>query len=218
MEENEIEVSVLKTPKEISDLLIQISGIDIFQKTRERNVVEHRAFFCYLLKEKFDLGPSAISSFMRTQPKLKTYDHATAIHALKMFKFYKPYRKEYFDNLETYFNISADENYQQLPSLENMINKYVLFKSRYYEEKRKNKRQEEKFKRHQEKAKKLKEHIKDLEDFKRKATAVLTENEILYRDLDKKQMQVYDDRAALVLKTFEWKQNNSEYEIINCAT
>jgi len=218
MEENEIEVSVLKTPKEISDLLIQISGIDIFQKTRERNVVEHRAFFCYLLKEKFDLGASAISSFIRTQPKLKTYDHATAIHALKMFKIYKPYRKEYFDNLETYFNISADENYQQLPSLENMINKYVLFKSRYYEEKRKNKRQEEKFKKHQEKSKNLKEHIKDLEDFKRKATAVLTENEILYRDLDKKQMQVYDERAALVLKTFEWKQNNSEYEIINCAS
>jgi len=27
-----------------------------------------------------------------------------------------------------------------------------------------------------------------------------------------------DERAALVLKSFEWKQNNSEYEIINCAT
>ena len=211
MEENKIEVPVLKTPKEISDLLITISGIDIFEKTRVRNVIEHRAFFCYLLKEKFDLGPSAISSFMRTQPKLKTYDHATAIHALKMFKFYKPYRKEYFDNLETYFNISADENYQQLPSLENMVNKYVLYKSRYYNAKSKNKR-------HEDKLKKLKEHIKDLEDFKRKATAVLTENEILYRDLDEKQMQVYDERAALILKSFEWQKPKNEYEVINCAS
>jgi len=39
-----------------------------------------------------------------------------------------------------------------------------------------------------------------------------------YRDLEEEQKTMYDERAALVLKSFEWKQNNSEYEIINCAT
>ena len=61
MEKNKIDVPVLKTPREISDLLISITKVNIFEKTRVRNVIEHRAFFCYLLKEKFDFGPSAIS-------------------------------------------------------------------------------------------------------------------------------------------------------------
>ena len=111
MEKNKIDIPILKTPKEISDLLISITGVDIFEKTRARNIVEHRAFFCHLLKNKFDLGPSAISAFIRTQPKLKTYDHATVIHALKKFKIYKTYREEYFNTLESYFEISPDLNF-----------------------------------------------------------------------------------------------------------
>ena len=204
MEKNKIDVPVLKTPKEVSDLLISITKVNIFEKTRVRNVIEHRAFLCYLLKDKFDMGPSAISNFMRTQPKLKTYDHATAIHALKMFKVYKAYRKEYFDTLETYFKISPDENYEQLPSLENMVNKYVLYKNRYYNAKNKIKIYEEK--------------LKDLKEYKKKATVVLTENEILYRDLDEMKMKVYDERAALILKSFEWQKPKNEYEVINCAS
>jgi len=204
MEKNKIDVPVLKTPKEVSDLLISITKVNIFEKTRVRNVIEHRAFLCYLLKDKFDMGPSAISNFMRTQPKLKTYDHATAIHALKMFKVYKAYRKEYFDTLETYFKISPDENYEQLPSLENMVNKYVLYKNRYYNAKNKIKIYEEK--------------LKDLKEYKKKATVVLTENELLYRDLDEMKMKVYDERAALILKSFEWQKPKNEYEVINCAS
>ena len=211
MEKNKIDVPVLKTPKEVSDLLISITKVNIFEKTRVRNVIEHRAFLCYLLKDKFDMGPSAISNFMRTQPKLKTYDHATAIHALKMFKVYKAYRKEYFDTLETYFKISPDENYEQLPSLENMVNKYVLYKNRYYNAKNK-------IKIYEDKLKDLKEYKKKATEYKKKATVVLTENELLYRDLDEMKMKVYDERAALILKSFEWQKPKNEYEVINCAT
>lgn len=208
---NAIQIPILKTPREISDLLISITKVNIFEKTRVRNVIEHRAFFCYLLKEKFDFGPSAISVFMKTNPKLKTYDHATAIHALKMFKVYKAYRKEYFDTLETYFNVKPDENYEQLPTLENMVNKYVLYKNRYYNAKNKIKTQ-------QEKLNDFKGKIKNLEEFKSKSTAELTKNEILYRKLDKKKMEIYDERADLVLKSFEWQKPKNEFEIINCST
>jgi len=45
-----------------------------------------------------------------------------------------------------------------------------------------------------------------------------TKIEMQYRSFDEEQKAMYDERAALVLKSFEWKQNNSEYEIINCAT
>ena len=58
---------VLQTPQEISDLLIHTTGVNIFEKTRVRKVIEHRAFFCYLLRSKLEIGPSAIAAFFRTQ-------------------------------------------------------------------------------------------------------------------------------------------------------
>ena len=204
MEKNKIEVPILKTPKEISDLLIEISGVNIFEKTRVRNVIEHRAFFCHLLKNKFDLGPSAISAFMRTQPKLKTYDHATAIHALKKFKIYKTYREEYFDTLESYFEISPDADYKELPKLERLLNQYKEIKNKYNNASRK--------------IKKYEKRLGDLDVMKKKLKTGFTENEILYRDLDEKQMKIYDERASLILKSFEWQKPKNEYEIINCAS
>ena len=204
MKENKIDVPVLKTPKEISNLLIEISGVDIFQKTRVRNVIEHRAFFCYLLKEKFDLGPSAISAFIRTQPKLKSYDHATAIHALKKFKIYKTYREEYFNTLESYFEISPDADYKELPKLERLLNQYKEIKNKYNNANNK--------------IKKYEKQLKDLDKLKKQIVSGFTENEMLYRNLDKKQRKIYDDRAALILKSFTWQKPKDEYEIINCAS
>ena len=52
MKENNIEEPSLTTPKEISDLLIEITGVNIFEKTRARNVIELRAFFLFLIKRK----------------------------------------------------------------------------------------------------------------------------------------------------------------------
>ena len=204
MEENKIDIPVLKTPKEISDLLITITGVDIFEKTRVRNIIEHRAFFCYLLKDKFDLGPSAISAFMRTQPKLKTYDHATVIHALKMFKVYKSYREEYFNTLESYFEISPDADYKELPKLERLLNQYKEIKNKYNIASNK--------------IKKYEEQLNEVKELRRKIKSGFTENEILYRDLNKTQMKIYDERAELVLKSFEWQKPKNEYEIINCAS
>lgn len=204
MEKNKIEVPLLKTPKEISDLLIEISGVDIFKKSRVRNIVEHRAFFCYLLNEKFELGPSAISAFIRTQPKLKTYDHATVIHALKKFKIYKTYREEYFNILEGYFEISPDADYKELPKLERLLNQYKEIKLKYNNASKKIKRYEEK--------------LNDFNELKRKIKSGFTKNEILYRDLNEAQMKIYDERAALILKSFNWQKPKNEYEIINCAT
>ncbi|WP_341216122.1 hypothetical protein [uncultured Wocania sp.] len=202
MEKNKIEVPLLKTPKEISDLLIEISGVDIFKKSRVRNIVEHRAFFCYLLNEKFELGPSAISAFIRTQPKLKTYDHATVIHALKKFKIYKTYREEYFNILEGYFEISPDADYKELPKLERLLNQYKEIKLKYNNASKKIKRYEEK--------------LNDFNELKRKIKSGFTKNEILYRDLNEAQMKIYDERAALILKSFNWQKPKNEYEIINC--
>lgn len=43
---------------------------------------------------------------------------------------------------------------------------------------------------------------------------VLTKNEVAYRKLTDSQKSVYDERASLILKSFEWKEYNSTYETI----
>jgi predicted RNase H-like nuclease (RuvC/YqgF family) len=141
---------------------------------------------------------------MRTQPKLKTYDHATVIHALKMFKVYKTYREEYFDTLESYFDISPDADYKELPKLERLLNQYKEIKSKYNIASNK--------------IKKYEEQLNEVKELRRKIKSGFTENEILYRDLNKTQMKIYDERAELILKSFEWQKPKNEYEIINCAS
>ena len=61
----------------------------------------------------------------------------------------------------------------------------------------------------------LKDRIKELEDSKR-----FTLNEQLYRNLDSDDKKVYDERANLVLKSFEWKKREAnrkeDFEVVNC--
>ena len=61
----------------------------------------------------------------------------------------------------------------------------------------------------------LKDRIKELEDSKR-----FTLNEQLYRNLDSDDRKVYDERANLVLKSFEWKKREAnrkeDFEVVNC--
>ena len=204
MEKNKIEIPILKTPKQISDLLISLTGVEIFEKTRVRNVIEHRAFFCYLLKDKFHLGPTAISAYIKKQPELKTYDHATVIHALKMFKVYRTYRAEYFNTLENYFEILPDEDYVEYPRLEQLYNQYKEIKNKY--------------KAANLKIKKLEKRVDIVKELEKKLNSNFTINEIKYRDLNRTQKKIYDERVSVILKSFDWKNNKNEYEIINCAT
>lgn len=46
----------------------------------------------------------------------------------------------------------------------------------------------------------------------------LTENEIKYRLLTDGQRIIYDERASLILKSFDWVEVKDDYEIINCET
>ena len=204
MEENKIEKITLTTPDQISSLLIELTGVDIFEKTRVQDVIELRAFFCYLLKDKFYLGPTAISNFIRTQTKLKTYNHATVIHSLKMFKIYRAKKEEYFERLEGYFDINPDINYKKKENVANLLNQYMIVRNKYYYANHKIKIYEKK--------------LEEFEELKRQVKTGFTENEILYRKLDKTEMKIYNERADLVLKSFNWQKPKDEYEIITCAS
>lgn len=45
--------------------------------------------------------------------------------------------------------------------------------------------------------------------------AGLTDNEIAYRKLTDSQKEIYNERAALIIKGFHWKEHNSSFEVIN---
>ena len=179
---------LLETPEEVSDLLIKLSGIDIYKQTRKNEYVEHRALLCYILRNKLDMRWHSIARFVKS--KGKSYDHATAIYANKMYPIYKQSNFDYYDKLESQFIVRSQLQYSQLSRLEIIEKKHEALEKDYFKA------------------------IEKLNKF----NGGYTKNEKQYRSLEEEQKTMYDERAALVLKSFEWKQNNSEYEIINCAT
>jgi len=189
MQYNKI-TTIIETPEQVSELLISLTGLDIYKQTRETEYVEHRALLCYLLRNKLDMRWVSISDFIKS--KGKSYDHATAIHANRMYPLYKKDRFEYYDKLESNFIIKSQIEYSQISKLEVIQKKYKTLEKDYFKA------------------------IEKLNQYDNKSS--FTKNEIQYRSLNEEQRTMYDERAALVLKSFEWKQNNSEYEIINCAT
>ena len=184
--------TILETPEQVSKLLITLTGIDIYKQTRQTEYVEHRALLCHILRNKLDMRWVSISDFIKS--KGKSFDHATAIHANKMYPIYKHSRFDYYDKLESSFIIKSQIEYSQISKLEVIQKNYKTLEKNYFIATEK------------------------IKEYKLKSKIGLTKNEINYRQLDKEQRAMYDERAALVLKSFEWKQNNSEYEIINCAT
>jgi len=184
------DIDKLETPEQISDLLIQLSGIDIYKQTRQTEYVEHRALLCHILRNKLDMRWVSISDFIKSNGKL--FDHATAIHANKMYPIYKQSRFDYYDKLESNFIVRSQLQYSQLSRLEIIEKKHEALEKDYFKA------------------------IEKLNKLTKESS--LTHNEKKYRNLEEEQQDMYDERAALVLKSFEWKQNNSEYEIINCAT
>ena len=185
-------MTIMETPEQVSDLLIKLSGIDIYKQTRQTEYVEHRALLCHILRNKLDMRWVSISDFIKS--KGKSFDHATAIHANKMYPIYKHSRFDYYDKLESSFIIKSQIEYSQISKLEVIQKNYKTLEKNYFIATEK------------------------IKEYKLKSKIGLTKNEINYRQLYKEQRAMYDERAALVLKSFEWKQNNSEYEIINCAT
>ena len=185
-------MTIMETPEQVSDLLIKLSGIDIYKQTRQTEYVEHRALLCHILRNKLDMRWVSISDFIKS--KGKSFDHATAIHANKMYPIYKHSRFDYYDKLESSFIIKSQIEYSQISKLEVIQKNYKTLEKNYFIATEK------------------------IKEYKLKSKIGLTKNEINYRQLDKEQRAMYDERAALVLKSFEWQKPKNEYEVINCAS
>ena len=185
---------LLKTPEEAYNLLLEITSIDIYKKTRVRLIVEHRAFFCYILRTKFKMTYEGIAKHLSKYSEIKSYNHATAINACNQFIVYKKSEIEYYDILESHFNVSSKFEYSQLSKLLGIQKSFIELE-----------------KKHIEALNTIKEHkIIRFDGY--------TKNEIEYRKLNEEEKQKYDERAEMVLKSFNWKKPQNEFEIITCAS
>lgn len=180
--------TLLETPDEVSNLLKSLSGIDVFQQTRKRHVIEHRSLLCYILRTKLDMRWESIKKFIES--KGKPYDHATAIHAVKMYSVYKKDNKKLLE-LESHFIVRNRIEYNQISAMEVMQKKHIRLEKDYFKS------------------------LEKIDSYKKSSDSLgLTQNEKTYRTLSRKEKEAYDERASLVLKSFKWKARNEEAELI----
>ena len=74
-------------PIEIANRITEISGIDLFNKSRKRNVVEHRGLLCYILRDKLKMRWEKIAKFYKAQGW--PVNHATLINSYNKWYIYK---------------------------------------------------------------------------------------------------------------------------------
>jgi len=84
----------------IKDKINETLGINIFKNTREREYVDGRALFYYILRENFRYSFSRIGKICGRYGQAK--NHATVLHALRDFEIrlkYNPKFNDIIDNL-----------------------------------------------------------------------------------------------------------------------
>ncbi len=79
-------------PLEIANKIIELSGINIFEDSRKKNIVEMRSLLIYILREKLGMRWVNIALFLKSNNK--PVNHATLIHSVKNFEMYKKDNKQ----------------------------------------------------------------------------------------------------------------------------
>lgn len=183
-----VDVSKLETPEEVSELLYNLSGVDVFQNSRKREIVEYRSLLCYILRYNLDMRWEKIAKFMKLNGK--DFDHATAIHSVKMYEVYKINNKR-LEILRKKFKPKTKEEFVTESKLEELTNRFKKLEEKYL---------------------KILDANKSLI-----VSQEFTVHEKEYRTLSRKQRETYDERVALILRSFKWKEYNTEFETINIA-
>ena len=125
---------------EIAEKIIQLSGINIFERSRKREIVEMRSLFFYILKNKLDMGLTEISRYF--EDSASSINHATIIWSLKNYELYKSTNKRIQEieemiilktsmnikgiNRETYLELKCKQLEEEIQQLKNQNPLYKL--------------------------------------------------------------------------------------------
>ena len=107
--------TLLETPNGVSNLLLSLSEPELFAETRRRNIIEHRALLCYILRNNLKMTFESIADFFVANGK--SYDHSTAIHSCKMYPTYRKYNKNLYE-LEKLFVVYDEVEYEEISSMQ----------------------------------------------------------------------------------------------------
>ena len=75
----------------IADQIKELSGLDIYKNTRQREYVEARSLLIFLMYNTLNFRLSEIEQFFVSRGK--HYNHATVLYALKNFNSYRQFNK-----------------------------------------------------------------------------------------------------------------------------
>ena len=76
----------------IADQIKELSGLDIYKNTRQREYVEARSLLIFLMYNTLNFRLSEIEKFFVSRGK--HYNHATVLYALKNFNSYRQFNKK----------------------------------------------------------------------------------------------------------------------------
>ena len=112
------------TPTQIANKIELFTGIEIFEDTRRKPVIELRSLLVYLLREKLGMRWLNIALFFKSRGK--SLHHATLIYSNRQYKMYKKtnsHLKEIEKLFSFKFNLTYDE-IDRIHYLENKCNNY----------------------------------------------------------------------------------------------
>ena len=78
----------MKEAEYLSKQIKRITGINMFEKNRRREVIEARALFNFMLYQNFSYSLTRIAAFYHSKGMKKSYDHAVIYYSLKNFPMY----------------------------------------------------------------------------------------------------------------------------------
>tara|TARA_B110000211_G_scaffold73091_1_gene84919 strand:+ start:220 stop:756 length:537 start_codon:yes stop_codon:yes gene_type:complete len=116
------------TPQKVANAVIDLTGLDVFKDTRQREYVETRALLSTMLHDDLGMGWSRIAEFF--QANGKRMNHATVIHAVKNYPIYKQHNKK-LQKLEGCFNFSKEISEENVNTTLNLQNSYENLQYQY---------------------------------------------------------------------------------------
>jgi len=98
------------------------TGYNVFENTRRREIVTYRSLHVVMCRKNLGWSLERIGKFYRDNGK-KSYDHATVLHAERMFEQYCFYDKELMNTMQVLSDM-VDDNSIKLSSLQTKL-KYI---------------------------------------------------------------------------------------------
>ena len=107
-------------PIEIANKISEISGINLFSKSRKRNVIEHRGLLCYILRDKLKMRWEKIAKFYKAQGW--PVNHATLINSYNKWYMYKT-NEDVISILNDFKFV--DETQEEIDKIDRLETKYI---------------------------------------------------------------------------------------------